>query len=279
MKLYCTNDADDLKFLCYSIDNEVELIKSDTLRLESTCGVAEDLDGIIGHIYKLHGEEPSEKAIAEFKKARASPRTIKGAPTVLTMANYINVVKKMLESGSLKDKDYIDEFTKALSLKFDPDFFLLEMKAGKILQIDLVEGMDKIFCEKVLSDHEYTICSGLREHYTKEELEGSTDMFIFNMKKAKFRGIESEGMICCTKSDERIEVLKVDADPGVRLQLEGQVPLFEGIRFGKIDISKARYKAALAGFAIIDHHLTFKGTKVTCAGKYITTSIKNGPVS
>ncbi|KAI4290799.1 aminoacyl tRNA synthase complex-interacting multifunctional protein 1 [Pancytospora philotis] len=279
MKLSYTDADDDIKFLCYAAHRDTEFARADALLLEDGQTRLTELDAIIAHIFRLHGEEPTDKSVADFKKTRSAPRPAKGAVNVLSLLNYINVVKRMLETGSLKDKDFIDEFTASLGFEFCPDFFLLEIKAGRIQQIETVEGMDKIYREQVLADRVYTICSGLREHCALAELDQHTFLFVLNMKPAKFRGTESEGMICCTKDDSRVEPLAPAAEPNTRLHLEGHLALFEGIKFAPIDISKAKYKAALGDFKVVHNYLTFRGAKVTCAGKYIKTAVENGPVS
>lgn len=279
MILRFTRDDDDIKFLCYAAIQDAAFVKSETLSLVIDNETIEELDKIVERIFRLHGEEPTPKGISDFKKARTAPRPIKGPVSVLSLLNYINLVKNMLQAGTLKNKDYIDEFTGTLSFPFDPDFFLLEIKPGYIESIDVVPDLDKLFCEKVAADKEYTICSGLRGYYKKEDLLHNTYLFLLNIKKTKFRGTESEGMICCTKDGENVEPIKVDKPRNTRLFLEGHLQIFEDISYGKIDLAKGKYKSALDSFKVVEHHLVFKDIRVTCGGEYIKTSVRNGPVS
>lgn len=289
MRLYLTEKDDDIKFLIAYLNTkqgrEVEFIKSDELNIVVDENNFKD-DELIKYIFEINNEQCNNKMINEFKSARLNPRTAKevSSLTVLVLLNYINLVKQMLETASLKNKDYIDQVTSEIkknkiNFKFDPDFYLLEIKSGLIKEIEPVEGMDKIYCEKVISDHEYTICSGLRAYYEKKELLNNKFLFIFNMKKVKFQGLESEGMICCVKEDAKVEVLKVTKDENTRLKLEGYFDIFNNLSYGKIDIKKAKYKLALEEFKIIDNHLTFKGIKILCGGEYVITQASNGPVS
>ncbi|KAI5175863.1 hypothetical protein PAEPH01_2197 [Pancytospora epiphaga] len=198
---------------------------------------------------------------------------------MVSLINYINIVKQMLLGGTLKHKDYIDEFTRKYSIPLDPDFYLLEIRAGKIEEIETIEGMDKVYREKVLTNKPLTICSGLRSSCTMESLRGNAYLFVLNIKKIKLRGTESEGMICCTRNDDTIEPLRVFKDPNTKICLENRLELFTDLEYGKIDISKPKYKAALESFSVIENSLCFKGVKVLCDGEYINTKISNGPVS
>lgn len=279
MILNFTKDDDDIKFLCYAIDSNAVFKRASELSLENNGEVFTGIEAVAERIFVLNGESSTRKAIEEFKKARAMPRPIPSIVNTLSLLNYINIVKQMLVVGTLKNKAFIDEFTKLLGFAFDPDFYLLEIKTGRIQSIEAVEGMDKIFREQVVSDRGYTICSGLREHYRAEDLANKTCLFVLNIKPIKFRGTVSEGMICCTKDEGKVEVLGVDCDANTRLIVENEPVLFEDLAYGKVDISKAKYQGALEGFRIVDNHLTFKGRRLTCSGAPIVTAIKNGPVS
>lgn len=273
---------DDIKFLCCYLDQSVrfeESAVSDELVLEHNGETYTGLDAVLECCCRMAGENFTPKIGQELKRARTSPSPLKGDISMVLLMNYINLVREMLEKGTLKNKEYIDQVTQRLSVKFDPDFYLLELKTGIIRGIEPVEDMDKIFCEKVESDREYTICSGLREYYKREELDGQTFLFVLNIKKAKFRNMESEGMICCVKEGDRVEALKVDQPRNSRLELEGFLSLFKCAAFEKVDLKKSKYKSALDCFKIIDHHLTFKGVKVLCNGECIRTEAANGPVS
>lgn len=278
MILFYPESDEDLKFVLYFINKSTEFINDKELCLQIDDQKIHELDQIIRKIFELYGEECSDKKISEFKRIRQNPSEVKGDVSVITVLNYINLVKQMLLTGQLKNKDYIDSFTSKLNLNFDPDFYLLEIKAGLITQIDHAEGMDKLFCEKVLADKEYIICSGLRGVYEKENLCNNTYLFLLNIKKTKFKSLESEGMICCAADGDKVEALKVEKSPNTRIELEGYFSMFEKLVYEKVDLKKAKYKLALEGLKIIDHHLTFKGIKVTCGGQYVKTAISNGEV-
>ena len=57
--------------------------------------------------------------------------------------------------------------------------------------------------------------SGLVKHYTLEQMENRTAVFMCNLKPAKMRGVLSEGMIMCASSPEKVEILQVPQGKGV----------------------------------------------------------------
>lgn len=246
-----------------------------------------DLDLTIQQLFTLYDEEFNIKKLAEFKRLRKVPIVPKNVFSLINTLCYINIVKDMLLTGSLKNKDSIDKYTVILQekgIKFDPEFLLLEIRGGLITSIDNAEGLDKLYCEQVLANKEYFICSGLRDHYEKVDLLNNTYLFILNIKKAKFRTLESEGMICCTEENGKIETLKVDENnkellAGKRIELENHFTIFSDLLYGKVDLNKNAFKTILSDyFKVIDNHLTFKGTKVLLNGKYVVTKTVNGPV-
>lgn len=247
MILSYTRDDDDLKFMFYYYDRKTQFIKGDKLSYNGK----DSLDSVIEQIFCLACEEFDKKKLAEFKRVRKDPsptRTVsKVSPSneisVLDLLNYINIVRVTLTTGSLRHREYIAEFTKKLddSIKFDPEFFLLDIRAGLITSIEDVEGTDKLYCESVRAGREYFVCSGLRTVYAKEELLGNTYLFLLNIKRVRFRNLESEGMICCTEG-RSIEAIRVTKGEGAKIELEGFLNLFDDIEYGKIDLAKSSYK-------------------------------------
>lgn len=288
---YTKND-EDLLFLMHCYSPNTPTSKSDTLSLsiENQPEITE-LDLIIEEIFKLAKEDPK---VNEFKKLRKNPTLPKNSFSVLNSLCYILSVRSMLLTGTLKNKDSIDQYTAILKqegIKFDPEFYMLEIRAGRISEIENAEGLDKLYCEKVQANKEYFICSGLRNYYKKEELLGNVYLFLLNIKKVKFKTLESEGMICCcsndddidkttetTANDRVVETLKTDSSEGSLIKLENGLDIFDEIEFGKVDLNKAAYRKILQEFRIVENHLCFKGEKVKVGGKYIKTNIKNGPV-
>jgi len=109
-----------------------------------------------------------------------------------------------------------------------PDFHQVELRVGKIVEVWPHPDAEKLWCEKIdLGEPEgpRTIVSGLRAHYSQEELEGKNVVVFANLKYSKLRGIESQGMVLAASNADHSTVELVEppaaAQPGDRLSAEG----------------------------------------------------------
>ena len=68
---------------------------------------------------------------------------------------------------------------------------------------------DKLYILNLdLGNEKRVIVSSIRENYKPEELEGKKIIVLCNLKPAKFRGVQSNGMLLAAESPEsRYEVL------------------------------------------------------------------------
>ncbi len=81
------------------------------------------------------------------------------------------------------------------------DFAKIELKVGRILTAEKVEKADKLLKFTVkIGDEMRTIVSGIAKYYTPEETLGKNVVVVSNLKPAKLRGIESQGMLLCACS-------------------------------------------------------------------------------
>jgi methionine--tRNA ligase beta chain len=74
------------------------------------------------------------------------------------------------------------------------------------------EDSDKLFCEEVDvgEDAPRLILSGLRQHYTKEQMMGRKLLAFCNLKARNIGGIKSHGMVLCASSEDGSKVEFVD---------------------------------------------------------------------
>ena len=65
------------------------------------------------------------------------------------------------------------------------------------------------------------MCAGLKEYYTKEDLEGLNVAFVANLEPRKLRGVTSEGMLLAADDGNgNVKLLTTDGDiiPGSRIR-------------------------------------------------------------
>lgn len=85
------------------------------------------------------------------------------------------------------------------------DWQKLELKVGKILEVEKVEGADKLYKLQVDVGEKKPrqIVSGIVPYYTEEELKDRQIVVLTNLKPAKFRGEVSDGMLLAAGDDEK----------------------------------------------------------------------------
>ncbi|MDY5252973.1 MAG: methionine--tRNA ligase [Erysipelotrichaceae bacterium] len=95
------------------------------------------------------------------------------------------------------------------------DFAKVELTVGKVLQCEKHPDADRLLVSKIdLGDNDVrTIVSGIATCYKPEDLIGKKVVVVSNLKAAKLKGIESQGMILAGKDGKLIEVLNVDKLP------------------------------------------------------------------
>ena len=87
-----------------------------------------------------------------------------------------------------------------------------ELKIAKILSAEEVPGKDKLYRLQIdLGGEQRQIVAGLRQEYSKEELEGHTIVVVSNLEPARIAGIESQAMLLAAKNKEgRYKLVTVD---------------------------------------------------------------------
>lgn len=83
------------------------------------------------------------------------------------------------------------------------------MRVALVEKIEVVPKADKLYILNLdLGYEKRVIVSSIREFYKPEELEGKKILVLVNLKPAKFRGVQSNGMLLAAESPEsRSEIL------------------------------------------------------------------------
>jgi len=100
-----------------------------------------------------------------------------------------------------EEADVIDLEPKA-EITYD-DFAKLQFQVGEIIACEAVKKSKKLLCSQVrIGSQVRQIVSGIKAHYTPEEMVGKKVMVVTNLKPATLAGIVSEGMILCAEDAE-----------------------------------------------------------------------------
>ncbi len=83
------------------------------------------------------------------------------------------------------------------------DFAKLQLQVGVIVKCEAVPKSKKLLCSQVkIGSQTRQILSGIKAHYTPEEMVGKRVMVVTNLKPAKLAGMVSEGMLLCAEDVE-----------------------------------------------------------------------------
>ena len=80
------------------------------------------------------------------------------------------------------------------------EFDKLQFRVGKIIACEEVPKSKKLLCSQVKIGSEVKqIVSGIKQHYSAEEMVGKKVLVLTNLKPAKLAGVLSEGMLLCAE--------------------------------------------------------------------------------
>ncbi|MDD6071334.1 MAG: methionine--tRNA ligase [Clostridiales bacterium] len=83
------------------------------------------------------------------------------------------------------------------------DFDKIQLQIGEVIACEEVKKSKKLLCSQVKIGSEVRqIVSGIKAHYTPEDMVGKKVVVVTNLKPAKLAGIESQGMILCAEDAE-----------------------------------------------------------------------------
>lgn len=170
-----------------------------------------------------------------------------------------------LESGTQISKG--DILFKKVELKQDP-FEKVDLRVAKILDVKEHPDAEKLYVVQIdvggeksshsalqnsklfdSSSQKRQLVAGLREYYKKEELIGKIAVFVANLKPAKIRGIESQGMILAADDGKNLSILSADkSEPGASVFIEG-IPKKPAAQITFEDFQKLEILIDADGFA------------------------------
>ena len=163
--------------------------------------------------------ETSEKILAQINATKGELETLKAGE----YPNYTKVVEKpeilfaRIDEEEFMKKIHEKEAAQAAEaekaeapedvidieakpeITFD-DFMKMQFQVGEIIACEEVKKSRKLLCSQVRIGSEVKqIVSGIKAHYSAEEMVGKKVMVLVNLKPAKLAGVLSEGMLLCAE--------------------------------------------------------------------------------
>ncbi|WP_207739384.1 MULTISPECIES: methionine--tRNA ligase [Blautia] len=103
------------------------------------------------------------------------------------------------EEPAKEEKEDVIDIEAKPEITFE-DFGKLQFQVGKIIKCEEVKKSKKLLCSQVqIGSQVRQIVSGIKAHYSAEEMVGKRVMVVTNLKPAKLAGVLSEGMILCAE--------------------------------------------------------------------------------
>jgi methionyl-tRNA synthetase len=118
----------------------------------------------------------------------------------------------------VKKKKEEEKMTEGVTYLDFETFTKTELKVGRITSVEDHDNADKLYVVKIDdgTDEGRTICAGIKEYYTIEQLQNKLVVFVANLKPRKLRGVMSEGMmLAADDGNERVCLITIDGDIAV----------------------------------------------------------------
>ena len=101
------------------------------------------------------------------------------------------------------------------------DFGKLDLRVARVLAAERIPKADKLLKLQVdLGSEQRQVVAGIAEAYTPEQLVGRQVVLVANLKPAKLRGVESQGMVLAASLDGKAVLCGFDRDvpPGTKVK-------------------------------------------------------------
>ncbi len=164
-------------------------------------------------IRKIFGEE---KAVWHFVEAKAGI-DLSNVQVLFTRFDEKQIAKEIEEKNKLRKEEekkklkadkQQEKVYEEISIE---ELDRINLKVAKVLEAEEVEGSDKLLKLKVsLGNEERQIVAGLKKYYKPEELVNKKLVIVANLKPAKLKEIESQGMILAAGDGDIVKALVVD---------------------------------------------------------------------
>lgn len=116
----------------------------------------------------------------------------------------------MSSEGSTPEMMSIDEFAR------------IDLRVAKVLEAERVPGTDRLMRLQVdIGEGKRQLVAGIAEAYEPEALVGKTIIVVANLKPARLRGVESQGMLLAATAEGGKPILatfETEIPPGAKVR-------------------------------------------------------------
>lgn len=120
-----------------------------------------------------------------------------------------------VKGGKKEKKNMKEEQPEGIAYLEFETFMEVELRVGKIVNVEDHPNADRLYVVKLDdgTESQRTICAGIKEYYSSEDLMGKTVVFVANLKPRPLRGVVSEGMmLAADDGDGAVKLVTIDGD-------------------------------------------------------------------
>ena len=153
---------------------------------------------------QLNGEKRSYEELDQFglypsgNKVTDKPEILFQRLDLKEILEKVEAMKAAQAKPEVPEEPVVDIDAKE-EITFD-DFGKMQFQVGEIIACEEMKKSRKLLCSQVkIGSQVKQIVSGIKGHYTAEEMVGKKVMVLVNLKPAKLAGVLSEGMLLCAE--------------------------------------------------------------------------------
>lgn len=156
---------------------------------------------------------------ADGTKVTEKPEILFARLDLKEVLDKVEETKEAVESAAEAAEETKEEAKDCIDIEAKPeityeDFAKLQFQIGEIIACEEVKKSKKLLCSQVkIGSQVKQIVSGIKAHYTPEQMVGKKVMVVVNLKPATLAGMLSEGMLLCAEDAEGNLALMVPEKP------------------------------------------------------------------
>ena len=164
---------------------------------------------------QLNAQVRDFEQLREFGQYPSGSRVTEKPEILFARLDVKEVVEKAEEmfagrKAAAEKEDTAEQKEEAVVIDIEPkeeitydQFGKMQFQVGEIIACEEVPKSKKLLCSKVrIGSQVKQIVSGIKQHYSADEMVGKKVMVLVNLKPATLAGVLSEGMILCAEDNE-----------------------------------------------------------------------------
>ena len=157
---------------------------------------------------QLNTTERTLDELNEYGKYPSGNKVTEKPEILFARLDIKEVLEKVEEQKAAQAKEAQKPAEPVIDIEAKPeitfeDFEKLQFQVGEIIACEEVKKSKKLLCSQVrIGSDVKQIVSGIKAHYTPEQMVGKKVMVLVNLKPAKLAGVLSEGMLLCAEDEK-----------------------------------------------------------------------------